>query len=230
MKNIIFTFALFLLALPLPAMAQHANPPVLVELFTAENCPACPPADKYLAKLAKSQSVMALACHVDYFGKGTASLGKSFCTARQDKYTKQIGRTKYYTPQMMINGVTNEIGYKSSKVAAKISKARKDQTKIIIIRNKGQGVFDFSLPQHNLSSPVNIWVATYKKPVTVEKRGRKSTYTNVVQNFIPLGTWNGMADQRAVYPLINSSSGGFVVAAQDNVTGQIFAVGEYKIN
>lgn len=230
MKNIIFTYVFLLFLFPLSAEAQQSNPPVLVELFTAENCPACPPADKYLAKLAESNSVMALACHVDYFGKGTASLGKSFCTARQDKYIKQIGRSKYYTPQMMINGTTNEIGYKSSKVAAKISKARKDQTKKINISNKGQGVFDFSLPQHILSNPINIWVATYNKPIHIQTRGRKKTYTNVVQNFIPLGTWNGMADQRAVYPLINSNSGGFIVAAQDNVTGQVFAVGEYKIN
>ena len=229
MNNIIFTLFFILLFLPLPVLAQQSNPPVLVELFTAENCPACPPADKYLAKLAKSDSVVALACHVDYFGKGTASLGKSFCTARQDKYTKQIGRTKYYTPQIMINGMTNEVGYKSSKVAAKISKARKDQTQNITINNKGQGVFDFILPQQLLTTPANLWVATYNKPVTIQKRGRTSIYTNVVQNFIPLGTWNGISDQRAVYPLINSKSGGFIIAAQDYTSGRVFAVGEYKI-
>jgi len=210
-------------------MAQLGNSPVLVELFTAENCPACPPADKYLAQLAKSESVIALACHVDYFGKGAADLGKSFCTKRQDKYIKQIGRKKYYTPQMMINGQTNEIGYKSSKVAAKISKARSDQTKQIAILNKGQGVFDFILPNNNLNQTVDIWVATYNKPVTVNHRGKQKTYTNVVQNFIPLGTWNGLADQRAIFPLINSSSGGFIVAAQNSTTGEVVAVGEFKL-
>ncbi len=227
MKILVVLLGLFFFAVPVKA--QTGNAPVLVELFTAENCPACPPADEYLAKLAESKSVMALACHVDYFGRGTAALGKSFCTARQDRYTNQLGRTKYYTPQMMINGQTNEVGYKSSKVAAKISKARSDMTQPIIIKSKGQGVFDFILPNQSLSRAADLWVATYNKPVMVNTRGRQKIYTNVVQNFIPLGTWNGAADQRAVYPLINNSSGGFIVAAQDSVTGQIFAVGEYRL-
>jgi len=205
--QILIIFICTLLLLPNFAYAQKGNAPVLVELFTAENCPACPPADKYLAKLAESKSVVALACHVDYFGRGTAALGKSFCTSRQDKYTKQLGRKKYYTPQMMINGQTNEVGYKASKVAAKISKARSDMTQPIFIQSKGQGVFDFTLPKQSLSRAVNLWVATYNKPLMVKTRGKQKTYTNVVQNFIPLGTWNGLADKRAVYPLINSESG-----------------------
>jgi hypothetical protein len=230
MKDKIFIIlAVFVFFMPSHALAQGGNAPVLVELFTAENCPACPPADEYLAKLAKSNSVVALACHVDYFGRGTAALGKSFCTKRQDKYIKQIGRKKYYTPQMMINGQTNEIGYKSSKVAAKISKARRDQTKRIAIHNRGQGVFDFMLPSHRLDKSVDLWVATYNKPVVVSNRGRQNTFTNVVQNFIPMGSWNGLPDERAVFPLINSSSAGFIVAAQDSSTGKVVAVGEYKL-
>jgi len=229
MKNLVLVVLLCVFYAPVAVKAQGGNTPVLVELFTAENCPACPPADKYLAQLAESNSVVALACHVDYFGRGTAALGKSFCTKRQDKYIKQIGRKKYYTPQMMINGQTNEIGYKSSKVAAKISQARSDKTKKIAIFNKGQGVFDFVLPNHNFPNNVDVWVATYNKPVEVKNRGQTNIYTNVVQNFIPLGTWNGTADQRAVYPLINAKSAGFIVAAQDNKTGQVVAVGEYKL-
>jgi len=230
MKNLVLLLSVLIVFAPQQGVAQSGNAPVLVELFTAENCPACPPADQYLAKLAQSNSVMALACHVDYFGRGTAALGKSFCTQRQDRYTKQIGRKKYYTPQMMINGQTNEIGYKSSKVAAKISKARRDMTQKIAIFNKGQNVFDFMLPTSSqISQPVDLWVATYNKPISVNQRGVQKIYTNVVQNFIPLGTWNGRADQRAVYPLINSKSAGFIVAAQDSATGQIYAVGEYKL-
>lgn len=229
MKNLALVTSLVFFLWPPLVLAQSGNSPVLVELFTAENCPACPPADSYLATLAKSNSVMALACHVDYFGKGSANLGKSFCTKRQDKYIKQIGRKKYYTPQMMINGQTNEIGYKSSKVAAKISKARQDKTQKISIYNKGQDVFGLMLPSQKLNQAVDLWVATYQKPVSINHRGMEKTYVNTVQNFIPLGTWNGLPSERAVFPLINSKSAGFIVAAQDRQTGRVVAVGEYRL-
>jgi len=208
-------------------IAQN-NSPVLVELFTAEDCPACPPADVYLAKLAKSPNVIALACHVHYFGKGTADLGRRFCTQRQATYAAQLGQKKYYTPQMIINGTVDEIGYKSSKVAAKITQAQKDPTKAIKIVQKAPGVYDLMIPPARLSRSANLWLAVYNKETTINKRGRKMTFTNVVDYYTPLGDWNGQALQKAIFPLTNSKSAGFVVAAQDERTGKIFAVGEFK--
>ena len=47
--------------------AVRAQSPVVVELFTAQGCAACPPADAFLAELATRADVIALALHVDYW-------------------------------------------------------------------------------------------------------------------------------------------------------------------
>lgn len=111
MKFLIISLLTFMACVPVfvPAVAQNlsvplqAKPsPVVIELFSSQACPACPPADAYLGSLIKSKGVIALSCHVDYFGRRGTELGKAFCTERQARYIKQIGRHSYYTPQMMI--------------------------------------------------------------------------------------------------------------------------------
>lgn len=229
-------FLLFILLLPLSAIAQDFSEPlqtkaspVLVELFSSQGCPACPPADAYVKDLAASEGVIALSCHVDYFGVRNDKLGKKFCTDRQTKYIRQTNRKSHFTPQMMINGHMSEIGYEREKVTASILKARSERTSEIIIRPKGNGVFDFIMPPVSVNGAADLWLAVYEKPHTVNRRGRLVTYYNVISHFLPLGDWKGSVLQRAVFPLVSPKSAGFAIVAQDNVNGRIYAAGEYKL-
>ena len=138
----------------------HTNPsPVVIELFSSENCPACPPADIYLGELAKSKDLIALSCHVDYFGKGSANLGKSICTERQTRYIEQMGRKSHFTPQMMVNGHMSEIGTEKANVAATITKARAERVKKINIEAKAKNAFTFTIPKMSVNGDVEIWVS-----------------------------------------------------------------------
>lgn len=208
---------------------QTKASPVLVELFSSQGCPACPPADEYMKDLATSEGVIALSCHVDYFPVPNDKLGKKFCTKRQTKYIKQINRKSHFTPQMMINGHMSEIGYERPAVTASIIKARSERVQQIVINAKGNGVFDFIMPQVSISGSVDLWLAVYDKPHTVTRRGRSVIYYNVINHFLPLGDWQGSVLQRAVFPLISSSSAGFAIVAQDRVSGQVLAAGDYRI-
>ncbi len=238
MKNYIFVLFILLFSFPMAtpifgqdfsAPLQTEASPVLVELFSSQGCPACPPADAYMQDLAKTEGVIALSCHVDYFGVKGDMLGKKFCTDRQTKYIKQIKRKSHFTPHMMINGHMSEIGYERDAVTASIVKGRSERVQNILIQSKGSGVFDFIMPQVNMSSAADLWLAVYDKPHTVSKRGKSVTHYNVVRHFLPLGEWKGGVMQRAVFPLISSSSAGFAIVAQDKKNGKIIAAGDYKI-
>lgn len=235
--KILYLFMIFFL-INLPAVAEEpdfAEPlqtkasPVLVELFSSQNCPACPPADNYMQVLSRSDGVIALSCHVDYFGRTATHLEKKFCTKRQTRYIEQIGRESHFTPQMMINGHINEIGYETEKVSASIVKARSERVKEINIQPKQNGVYEFNLAAQNLSATADLWMAVYAQPAQHQSRGITMVYYNTISNLIPLGDWNGAAVNRAVYPLVRPTSAGFAIVAQDKKTGRVLAAGDYKL-
>ena len=209
--------------------SQAGASPVVIELFSSQGCPACPPADAYMKDLTNSAGVIALSCHVDYFPVQNDALGKLFCTKRQTVYKFLTGRKSLYTPQMMINGHMDEVGYDKEAVAAAIVKGRSEQVSDIAVQPKGSGVYDFALSAQNLKQGADLWLAVYRKPVTIKQRGKSTTYYNTVSHFLPLGTWNGSALNRAVFPLIAPDSAGFAVVAQDLRTGKVIAAGNYKL-
>lgn len=232
MRNFIF---LLILLFPFSVYAQGNSPskagasPVLIELFSSQGCPACPPADAYMKNLAASEGVIALSCHVDYFPVPNDALGKLFCTKRQTVYKFLIGRKTLYTPQMMINGHIDAVGYDKEKVSASIVKARSEKVQDIRIQSKGSGVYEFALTPKNLKQGADLWLAVYRKPVTVNRRGQNITYYNTVSHFLPLGKWQGGAINRAVFPLVSGESAGFAVVAQDLSNGKVIAAGNYKL-
>ena len=81
------------------AAARGPGQPVIVELFTAEGCSACPPADALLDRLAREQPVagaeiVALELHVDYFDSGGTvdPFAQASFGARQAEYLRAFGK------------------------------------------------------------------------------------------------------------------------------------------
>lgn len=209
---------------PLPA-------PVVLELFTSQGCAFCPPADELLGQLAKQQSVIALACHVDYFGIRKESLGKAFCTSRQNTYNRLIGTGPRYTPQLVVNGHMDMIGYEAGKVSAAIMKARSEKILNIAITPSNGDAYSFSLPAMNIGAePISLWMAVYDAPKSMAMTegnnfGKKVTYYNVVSKITDIGAWDGNAMSRNLYSGMNASSNGFAIIAQNTRTGKIIAAG-----
>lgn len=209
------------------------NSPVLIELYTAENCPYCPPADELMAKLADLPGIVGVACHVDYFGEGRLKLPRGFCRERQNYYVSRKLASRVYTPMMILNGRYEAIGYQGDKVSAALMKARSDIIAPIAIQ-KGEGLmFTIGLPAiQTHGANASLWMMMVDKPHTgmalpSRNNGRPITYVNAAGLYQTLGKWDGTAQVKQQPLMIGGIRKGIVIAAQDDATGKILALGKY---
>lgn len=91
--------------------------PVLVELFTAEGCSSCPPADVLLAKMLEAQpaagaTLVGLGEHVDYWNQSgwKDRFASAMFTRRQQQYAARSRSDNVYTPEMVVDGGDGFVG------------------------------------------------------------------------------------------------------------------------
>jgi len=220
-----------------PVFAQDTKappPPVVLELFTSQGCAFCPPADQLMGQMIEQQSIIGLSCHVDYFGVRSNNLGKDFCTKRQGDYNRLIGTGPRYTPQLIVNGHMDLIGYETGKVSAAILKARSEKVIPIALKSVGDNAYSFSLPDLKTNKdPITLWMAVYDAPKSMaitegNNLGKKITYYNVVDRIDDLGAWDGKAMARTVDAAFSPDNNGIAVIAQNARTGHIIAAGSIE--
>ena len=95
----------------LSVQCAQGEPRAVIELFTSQGCSSCPPADRYVAELAKDPSLVILSWPVDYWdyiGWKDTFASPAF-TARQKAYAAARRDDQVYTPQAVIDGVAHAV-------------------------------------------------------------------------------------------------------------------------
>jgi hypothetical protein len=127
-----WVLALAACLLPFASRAEASAPrthTVLVELFTSQGCSACPPADSLLEVLAASREyhdrIVPLVYHVDYWDRlgWTDPLGSADWSNRQRAYAKRLSPTKLYTPELVVDGTGECVGFDESAAQGLIDQA-----------------------------------------------------------------------------------------------------------
>lgn len=219
------------LGLALPAGAA-AKGMVVVELFTAQGCPACPPADEILSSYSEKENVLTLSWAVDYwdYAGWHDTFASPVHTTRQETYNRAMGRNGVYTPQMIINGHREAVGSRSEEVRAVIQTGHED----LWVEAEFTGnrrYLTVELEEAELNEAATVEMVWYSSEEIVQikfgdNRGRTLHYSNVVKGFEILEPWNGSsmslpvdvaavraAGANCVALLIRSATDGAIIGA-----------------
>lgn len=120
---------------------------VLLELFTAQGCSSCPPADRVLSALGQDESlrerVVPLAFHVDYWDRigWTDPFGSSRWSARQEAYGRRFRLDGVYTPQLVLDGRAEMNGSQEARIRAEIARGleRPPVARVDLAAARGEG-------------------------------------------------------------------------------------------
>jgi hypothetical protein len=180
----------------------NGSTPVLVELFTSEGCSSCPPADAYLQKLdaqpVPGTQFIVLSEHVDYWNHigWRDPYSSAAFSQRQDQYGSKLGLETVYTPQMVVDGVSEFVGsnrHEAEQAFAKAHTAPKVEVRISNVTLK-DGVLrahieSAQLPQGTKADVVLV-VALNRAESQVahgENAGRHLTHVAVVKSLARVG-------------------------------------------
>ncbi|MBY5902789.1 DUF1223 domain-containing protein [Rhizobium leguminosarum] len=183
-----------------PLQAEDGTPKGVVELFTAQGCSSCPPADAAFRKLVNQGDVIALAYHVDYWNYlGWAdTLSSKENTERQYGYARTMGRSNVYTPQAIVNGRGHLAGADLKGINSKIDTFSSEGNGLTVPINAAMRGDELEIKIGAGQGKANVVMVYFDKEKTIdvekgENSGQKISYLHSVTNVETVGMWDGKA-------------------------------------
>ena len=209
----------------LAAGADSVRAPILVELFTSEGCSSCPPADRLLESL--DPQVIVLSEHVDYWDRlGWRDPYSAHAnTQRQEAYARGFGTEGPYTPQMVIDGVTEFVGNDAARAREEIARARQRQKIGVHLARTASGV---EVRIEPAAKAAEVWLAladdSGTSQVTAgENKGRRLHHVAILRSLRKIGAVKrGAAFELTVEA---PAAGRVIVFVQDSGLGRVYGVG-----
>jgi hypothetical protein len=192
-----------LLAGRLFAASADTHTRVIVELFTAEGCSSCPPADQLLARLEQAQPVpeadiIVLGEHVDYWNQlgWQDRFSAHLYTERQQEFAYAFGLEDVYTPQMVVNGQAGFNGADGPRALQEIRRAATAPHSSVSLVRKNPS--DLALTVSHFPAGiknVEILLAITEDSLASDVRrgenvGRRLTHTGVVRSLVSVARFD----------------------------------------
>ena len=203
-----------------------SSKPVVVELFTSQGCSSCPPADRNLGRLADREDVIALGFHVNYWDRlgWPDPFATKAGTDRQYAYSPALGRRNVYTPQMVVDGRYDVVGFDAERIMVAIAQADATSESRLEVRLewRGPGRLGYALPSGEGAARVHLVRFARKLDQDIERgenAGRHLSYSNVVREIVQVAEWNGAAMENEIeVDTAQDAAGGVALLVQDSRT------------
>ena len=233
----------FLLLLCLAAnLAAQLKKPILLELFTAEGCASCPPADELISAVDRLQPIpnadlIVLSEHVTYWDHSSKDrFASTTLNNRQLGYSQLLKLEGVYTPQLIIDGKYECVGGNGPEAKRLILEALKQDKPLLELNaNRINGKIKTNVSFFGLNG-ATILVAIAEdnaetKITKGENSGKTLKHTAVVRALHTIGTAEGLRTDRTVELPMPPIASSFRIVAfiQDSKTGHILAAAQVKL-
>ena len=217
---------------PSSGFAAPRRPVAVVELYTAQGCASCLPADKTLADLAARKGVIALTLPVDYWDYlGWAdTFAEPAFTERQRAYDRRLKVREIYTPEVVVDGSREAPALDKDAIDATLQDAHGLQggPRVALVK-AGTGVR--VTPGRTAEPHADVWLVRYDPQVRTVKvkagdnKGKQITQRFVVRELTRLGGYTGGVRS---YHIPKAADEGLstLVLVQGVRGGPIYGVGE----
>ncbi len=215
------------LAAPVFAGELRQGPKAVIELFTSQGCSSCPEADALLDELSQRQDIVALAYHVDYWDYiGWAdTFGAEANSDRQRDYAQAWGKSRIFTPQLVINGKGGVVATRQNDVRSALDIA---VLPLSVSLSEGDGeMLEVSVPGKAGFGDAVVWLITFldRADVAIERgenEGKTIRYSQIVTGRQVLGMWEAGSGVHMKLPLsevLDGKSNGAAILIQEERKG-----------
>lgn len=196
-RHLSFAAIALALAMPAPSLAKRQ---VVIELYTSQGCNSCPPADALVERLADHADVLALSLPVTYWDMlgWKDTLASEDNTRRQKAYAAAMRHGGVYTPEIVVDGVTDVVGSREAQVDAAIDARRVDMRDVPVTLSVSRTALHVAigtLSEKNVDD-ATVWLLHVVNHASVrigagENKGRNLDYRNVVRDVRAVALWKG---------------------------------------
>ena len=212
-----------------PTAALH---PVVVELFTAQGCSSCPPADAALDLYSRDPNIVAISRPVTYWDRlgWRDTLARPENTALQRAYVARRVAEESYTPQAVVQGAAAMVGGREGAVHRAIDETRLRPGPRLTVEARGGGRTLGLEGRARRTAQIRLVALRARVPVAIgrgENGGRTVDYVNVVVGEEVIGSWAGGPLRLAIAPARLRLPGAdrYAVIVQEPDAGPILAGG-----
>ncbi|KEF55948.1 uncharacterized protein A1O9_07528 [Exophiala aquamarina CBS 119918] len=207
------------------------RPLSVVELFQSQGCVSCPPALPGIHDATNNPNLLLLTYDVTYWNASSGwedTFGSSQWDSRQRQYVQRWGRNGIFTPQIVIDGVSDGIGATKENINEVITKAME-------VRNNMQWAVGLDRVGNDLriasempeaDQVYNVYIVKFQpthETVKVGKgpnKGKKVPHRNIVKELTQVGEWRG-GIERIQLPAFRNDGYERVALVQGGIGGPI---------
>ncbi len=195
----------------------------VVELFTSQGCSSCPPADELIKNIVRDDrtgQIYVLAFHVDYWdhqGWKDRFSEKEFSN-RQIQYAGWLNLQTLYTPQAVVNGVTEHVGSDKGSVLKAISAGlAQEATSKLEMKSwiEGNQIYvEYLAVTDDKSSELVLTLVRKSAQVSVkagENRGRSLSHVQIVRKMTRLPLNENSKKVASIKPPVDFTENGWEI-------------------